>query len=68
MYEYITLCYRCADNYRAAGYEIKRDYTEQYKDECDICRRTGWVYKIWRKKHHVVVASSCPDVSSDEET
>jgi hypothetical protein len=45
-----TLCHRCANGYRDAGYYLIRDYTIVIKDECDMCRRTGWVYKIWRRK------------------
>ena len=49
MKEQRTLCHSCVQDYEEAGYEIKRDYTEQYKGECDICRRMGWTYLIERE-------------------
>lgn len=52
MIEQRTLCYRCANNYRDAGYIIRRDYSITIKDACDICGRMGWQYWIegvWQK-------------------
>lgn len=46
MKEQITLCSRCASDYREAGYKLTRDYTAKEKDECYICRRSGWEYYI----------------------
>ena len=37
MREQRTLCYRCANDYRDAGYIIRRDYSVTIKDACDIC-------------------------------
>ncbi len=46
MKEERTLCHRCANDYRDAGYEVKRDYTVTVKDTCDICGRYGWQYWV----------------------
>lgn len=42
----ICLCDRCKRDYITAGYTIRRDMSELYKDECEICSRSGWVYLI----------------------
>jgi len=44
MSEQRTLCHRCANNYRDAGYYLIRDYTVIVKDACDVCGRAGWQY------------------------
>jgi MinD superfamily P-loop ATPase len=49
MKEQITLCRRCADDYRRAGIKIERDPDEMYMDKCDKCNRCGFVYLIERK-------------------
>lgn len=50
MREQITLCAKCAGNYRIAGYFLWKDYSNPTKEVCDICSRAGWVYWIEREK------------------
>ena len=44
MKEQITLCSRCASDYRDAGYKLYIIKTITVKDECFICRRMGWTF------------------------
>ena len=39
-----TLCHRCADDYRMAGYVLNR--TNNIKTPCDICKRMGYDYQV----------------------
>jgi len=48
MKEQITLCARCAKEYRMAGYRIRPDYTVDIKEPCEKCGRPGFTYWIIR--------------------
>lgn len=44
-----TLCNKCVDNYRTAGYEVKRKDYNQKKECCDICNwREAYSYLVKR--------------------
>lgn len=43
-----TLCRRCAEDYRIAGYVLVR--TSDEKELCDKCERPGHIYKIKRMR------------------
>jgi len=45
MREQRTLCWRCANDYKEAGYNLERDYSVKTKEPCDKCGRMGWTYK-----------------------
>lgn len=47
-YEQITLCRHCAEDYRAAGYDLIIDKTVDVMDWCELCGRRAWTYLIWR--------------------
>lgn len=40
----ITLCGRCKDDYRTAGFKVVPDYTNSIKSPCEICGRAGTDY------------------------
>jgi hypothetical protein len=48
VYEPITLCSRCAQEYRDAGIKIVHDFMSEDSEPCDKCRRRGWPYLIDR--------------------
>jgi len=50
MNEQRTLCYRCANDYRDAGYILKSIAYQAHKQECFKCNRMGWTYLIERKR------------------
>lgn len=39
-----TLCRRCADDYRSAGYGLRR--VNNIKSSCDICKGMGYDYQV----------------------
>ena len=53
MKEQVTLCARCASDYRQAGYGLEPDYTVKAREPCEKCNRMGWTYlterAIWQK-------------------
>lgn len=44
-----TLCYRCASDYREAGYKLFMRNIKS-KSRCDKCERLGFEYEIQFKK------------------
>ena len=43
-----VLCRECADTYRNIGYRLIR--VGDFKDECNICTRLGFEYKLKKTK------------------
>jgi hypothetical protein len=41
-----TLCSRCKQDYRAAGYTVTMNGWQDIKDNCDICSRLGLEYVV----------------------
>jgi len=64
MTEQRVLCWRCANDYKEAGYNPKRDYTVKTKEPCDKCGRIGWTYFIegitWQKSMHKAFIKAKP--------
>lgn len=46
-----TLCYRCASDYREAGYELFIRDT-RLKNKCCKCERMGFDYEVQFKKQN----------------
>ena len=44
-----TLCKRCAENYRQAGYLLEVKEFQQIRTPCDICSRKGVEYTLMGK-------------------
>ena len=40
-----TLCYRCKQQYEAAGYHMRPVLCE-YKEKCEICGNNGYDYEV----------------------
>lgn len=45
--DYRTLCHKCSQDMRDAGYVLKR--IGDVKEECDKCYRQGWTYILVKK-------------------
>ena len=44
----MTLCKRCADNFREGGYDVIKKGYQAKKSDCDYCSRgTGFTYGIF---------------------
>ena len=63
-----TLCYSCKSVYEVVGYVCKRDKSNQYKSDCELCHRTGYDYyvrkrkvcnHVWKKVNDVHVCVKC---------
>ena len=44
-----TLCKRCADNYRTAGYILRGLEFQFIREPCDICSCPGIEYEVMKK-------------------
>lgn len=44
------LCIGHANEYRAAGYILERDYKVKLKDECEKCEHQGYAFKVFTPK------------------
>ena len=44
-----TLCKKCAQNYREAGFLLKVKRMQVILEPCDICKRGGYEYEIMKK-------------------
>ena len=49
-----TLCYRCKTAYEIAGYKVIKIKYQKVKSECELCKRTGFDYRIEIKKKEPV--------------
>jgi len=45
-----TLCKRCAENYRTAGYLVKDMDFQYVREPCDICSHPGIEYEIAKRR------------------
>ena len=41
-----TLCKKCADHYREAGYLLRVKEFQLIREPCDLCHRAGYEYEI----------------------
>lgn len=45
-----TLCKKCAESYREAGYTVTADGYQPIRSPCDLCMRSGINYTIIPQK------------------
>lgn len=44
-----TLCHRCAQSYREAGYILQHEDYCNIREPCDLCSRLGYEYEVLKK-------------------